>query len=83
MIRAAHWKVHRRSSVGMKRFCPGVFYYAVIRMDAVAMVEHFNDPIATAEARALETKKYLVYLVSVRLPIPQSMLTSIHTCFVF
>ncbi|KAI0664033.1 hypothetical protein C8Q70DRAFT_215101 [Cubamyces menziesii] len=48
----------------MKRFCPGVFYYAVIRMDAVAMVEHFNDPIATAEARALETKKYLVYLVS-------------------
>ncbi|KAI0326074.1 hypothetical protein GY45DRAFT_1437927 [Cubamyces sp. BRFM 1775] len=28
------------------------------------MVEHFNDPIATAEARALETKKYLAYLAS-------------------
>ncbi|KAI0327942.1 hypothetical protein GY45DRAFT_1436585 [Cubamyces sp. BRFM 1775] len=55
----------------MKRFCPGVFYYAVIRMDAVAMVEHFDDPIATAEARALETKKYLVYLVScLDLPFP-------------
>ncbi|KAI0664030.1 hypothetical protein C8Q70DRAFT_905978 [Cubamyces menziesii] len=58
----------------MKRFCPGVFYYAVIRMDPVAMVEHFNDPIATAEARALETKKYLVYLQScLDIPFPTNL----------
>ncbi|KAI0664028.1 hypothetical protein C8Q70DRAFT_214900 [Cubamyces menziesii] len=53
----------------MKLFCPNELQYAVIRMDAVAMVEHFNDPIATAEAQALETKKYLVYLnISLDLP---------------
>lgn len=46
----------------MKRFCPAAFQFAVICMDPVAMVEHFQDPIATAEARALRTKKYLVYL---------------------
>ncbi|KAI9067481.1 hypothetical protein FKP32DRAFT_265968 [Trametes sanguinea] len=55
----------------MKRFCPGGLQYAVIRIDPVAMVEHFNDPIATAEARALETKKYLVYLeVAIDMPFP-------------
>ncbi|KAI0350613.1 hypothetical protein OH77DRAFT_1412657, partial [Trametes cingulata] len=55
----------------MKRFCPSPFQYAVIRMDPVAMVEHFNDPIATSEARALDTKKYLVYLeMSLDLPFP-------------
>ncbi|KAI0326073.1 hypothetical protein GY45DRAFT_1286152 [Cubamyces sp. BRFM 1775] len=53
----------------MKLFCPNEFQYAVIRMDPVSMVQHFNDPIATAEARALETKKYLVYLnMSLDLP---------------
>ncbi|KAH9889337.1 hypothetical protein C8Q73DRAFT_707193 [Cubamyces lactineus] len=58
----------------MKRFCPGVFYYVVILIDAVAMVEHFNDPIATAEARALETKKYLVYLAScLDIPFPTNL----------
>ncbi|KAI0326071.1 hypothetical protein GY45DRAFT_1356434 [Cubamyces sp. BRFM 1775] len=40
----------------MKRYCPTGFQYAVIRMDAMGMVEHFNDPIATAEAQALVTK---------------------------
>ncbi|KAI9067478.1 hypothetical protein FKP32DRAFT_1588585 [Trametes sanguinea] len=35
------------------------------------MVEHFNDPIATAEARALQPKKYLVYLdTCMDLPFP-------------
>ncbi|KAI0327943.1 hypothetical protein GY45DRAFT_1436586 [Cubamyces sp. BRFM 1775] len=53
----------------MKLFCPNELQYAVIRMDAVSMVQHFNDPIATAEARALETKKYLAYLnISLDLP---------------
>ncbi|KAJ8489066.1 hypothetical protein ONZ51_g3183 [Trametes cubensis] len=35
------------------------------------MVEHFNDPIATAEAQTLKTKKHLVYLDSnLDLPFP-------------
>ncbi|KAH9849128.1 hypothetical protein C2E23DRAFT_784803 [Lenzites betulinus] len=46
----------------MKYYCPLPYQYAVMRMDPVSMVEHFNDPIATEQARALETKKYLVYL---------------------
>lgn len=50
----------------MKTFCPDICEYAVIRTDPVAMVEHFNDPIATSRARALKTKKYLVYLDMVR-----------------
>ena len=54
----------------MKRLCPGSFQYAVIRMDPVAMVEHYHDPIATVEARALRPKKYLVYLDLVRLLSP-------------
>ncbi|KAI9067482.1 hypothetical protein FKP32DRAFT_1588590 [Trametes sanguinea] len=55
----------------MKRSCPGALRFAVIRMDAVAMVEHFNDPIATAEACALQPKKYLVYLdTGLDLPFP-------------
>ncbi|OSC96777.1 hypothetical protein PYCCODRAFT_1378485 [Trametes coccinea BRFM310] len=55
----------------MKRFCPAAFQFAVIRMDPVAMVEHFDDPIATAEAHALVTKKYLVYLdLGVDMPFP-------------
>ncbi|KAI0664038.1 hypothetical protein C8Q70DRAFT_905144 [Cubamyces menziesii] len=57
----------------MKRLCPGSFQYAVIRMDPVAMVEHYHDPIATVEARALRPKKYLVYLdLSLDLPLPES-----------
>ncbi|KAI0364942.1 hypothetical protein BV20DRAFT_973755 [Pilatotrama ljubarskyi] len=46
----------------MKRLCPGSLQYAVICMDPVAMVEHLNDHVATAQARALCPKKYLVYL---------------------
>ncbi|KAH9850697.1 hypothetical protein C2E23DRAFT_734202 [Lenzites betulinus] len=36
--------------------------YAVIQMDPVGMVSHFQDPIATAAAQAIHPKKYLVYL---------------------
>ncbi|OSC96778.1 hypothetical protein PYCCODRAFT_1420552 [Trametes coccinea BRFM310] len=55
----------------MKRSCPEPLCYAVIRIDPVAMVEHFNDPIATAEACALRPKKYLVYLdTGLDLPFP-------------
>lgn len=44
--------------------CPGSMQYAVIRIDPVGMVEHFDDPVATqeAEAQAMHAKKYLVYL---------------------
>ncbi|KAL7277684.1 hypothetical protein ACG7TL_008616 [Trametes sanguinea] len=55
----------------MKRFCPSGLQYAVVRIDPVAMVEHFNDPIAIAEGHALDTKKYLVYLeVAIDMPFP-------------
>ncbi|KAI0350621.1 hypothetical protein OH77DRAFT_1430801 [Trametes cingulata] len=57
----------------MKRLCPGSLQYAVIRIDPVAMVEHLNDPIATAEAQRLCPKKYLVYLDNaLDLPFPTS-----------
>lgn len=36
--------------------------YAVICIDAVAMVEHFHDADALKEAQAIHAKKYLVYL---------------------
>ena len=47
---------------------PRIGLYAVVRIDPVAMVEHLNDPIALQQARALLTKKYLVYLKDVRMP---------------
>ncbi|KAI0645100.1 hypothetical protein C8Q79DRAFT_752191 [Trametes meyenii] len=46
----------------MKTFCPLPRRYAVIRMDPVGMVRHYNDPIALAEAQEMRPKKYLVYL---------------------
>ncbi|KAI9067484.1 hypothetical protein FKP32DRAFT_1563713 [Trametes sanguinea] len=55
----------------MKLFCPSLYQYAVVRIDPVAMVEHFDDPIATSEAQALACKKYLVYLDhGIDLPFP-------------
>ncbi|KAH9889315.1 hypothetical protein C8Q73DRAFT_653752 [Cubamyces lactineus] len=57
----------------MKRLCPGSFQYAVVRMDPVAMVEHYQDPIAMAEARALPSRKYLAYLdLPLDLPLHES-----------
>ena len=40
--------------------------YAAIRMDPVAMVEHLDDPLASAAARAMEARTYLVYIEEVR-----------------
>ncbi len=46
--------------------CPGSMQYAVIRIDTVAMVDHFQDSesavIEAAKAQAMHAKKYLVYL---------------------
>ncbi|KAI0645095.1 hypothetical protein C8Q79DRAFT_911857 [Trametes meyenii] len=46
----------------MKLFCPLPRRFAVIQMDPVGMVRHFDDPIASAAAQAMQPKKYLVYL---------------------
>ncbi|OSC96772.1 hypothetical protein PYCCODRAFT_1462277 [Trametes coccinea BRFM310] len=46
----------------MKTFCPLSRQYAVIQMDPVGMVRHFEDPIALAAAQAMKPQKYLVYL---------------------
>ncbi|KAI0669551.1 hypothetical protein C8Q78DRAFT_1040799 [Trametes maxima] len=55
----------------MKQFCPLPRRFAVIQMDPVGMVRHFDDPIALAAARSLEPKKYLVYLrMPLDLPTP-------------
>ncbi|KAH9846489.1 hypothetical protein C2E23DRAFT_744022 [Lenzites betulinus] len=57
----------------MKRFCPESHQYAAIRIDPVAMVAHFQDPVATAMAQALHPKTYLVYLNdAIDLPFPSS-----------
>ena len=38
------------------------YRYGVMRIDAVASVQHLRDSIATKQAEALDTKEYLVYL---------------------
>ncbi|KAH9850699.1 hypothetical protein C2E23DRAFT_734382 [Lenzites betulinus] len=43
-------------------YCPHPYRYAVMQMDPVGMISHFQDPIATAAAQAIRPKKYLVYL---------------------
>ena len=40
--------------------------FVALRMDPVAMVKPLRDPQATAEARTMKPKKYLMYLTSVR-----------------
>ncbi|EIW54306.1 uncharacterized protein TRAVEDRAFT_31308 [Trametes versicolor FP-101664 SS1] len=53
--------------------------YAVIRIDPVAMVEHFDDPFATEEAEAMHAKKYLMYLDhAMDLPFPTSQWFRFH-----
>ncbi len=45
------------------KIVPKVGRIAVVRMDPVDMVSRLNlDDIARAQARALQTRKYLVYL---------------------
>ncbi|KAI0629594.1 hypothetical protein C8Q77DRAFT_1161182 [Trametes polyzona] len=57
----------------MKYFCPKPLTFAVIRLNPVAMVQHFNDPDLTARAQAIKTKKYLAFLDSaIGLPMPGS-----------
>ncbi|KAI0653313.1 hypothetical protein C8Q70DRAFT_927924, partial [Cubamyces menziesii] len=52
-------------------FCPMPYRYGVLRVDAVETVKHLNDPVATAQAAALQTKEYLVYLdEELELPFP-------------
>ncbi|KAJ3009926.1 hypothetical protein NUW54_g2636 [Trametes sanguinea] len=46
----------------MKSFCPVEYRYAVIQMDPVGMIKHFNDPVALNAASTMTPKKYLVYL---------------------
>ncbi|KAI0669566.1 hypothetical protein C8Q78DRAFT_186147 [Trametes maxima] len=46
----------------MKTFCPLPYRYAVIQMDPVAMVRHYDDPIALSAAAAMRPQTYLVYL---------------------
>ncbi|KAI0774864.1 hypothetical protein BD413DRAFT_307393 [Trametes elegans] len=55
----------------MKSFCPLPHCYAVIQMDPVGMIRHYEDPIVLAAAEAMRPKKYLAYLtLPVDLPTP-------------
>ncbi|KAI0774873.1 hypothetical protein BD413DRAFT_307504 [Trametes elegans] len=55
----------------MKLLSPPPHSYAVIQMDPVGMVQHLEDPVATAAAAAMRPKKYLVYLeLGLDLPSP-------------
>ncbi|KAI0629491.1 hypothetical protein C8Q77DRAFT_1140655 [Trametes polyzona] len=55
----------------MKFFCPLPRRFAVMQMDPVEMVKHYNDPVAVGEAQAMKPKKYLVYLRNLlELPTP-------------
>ena len=40
--------------------------FVALRMDPVAMVKPLRDPQATAEAKRIKPKKYLIFLTSVR-----------------
>ncbi len=51
----------------LSAFCPMPHYYGSMRIDPVSSVQHLNDPLATAEARLLQTLRYLVYLHYVRM----------------
>ncbi|OSC96774.1 hypothetical protein PYCCODRAFT_1249038 [Trametes coccinea BRFM310] len=67
----------------MKLYCPSLYQYAVVRMDPVAMVKHFDDPIATSEAQALACKKYLVYLDhGIDLPFPTNLWFRFEVCLI-
>ncbi|KAI0740970.1 hypothetical protein C8Q76DRAFT_608661 [Earliella scabrosa] len=54
-----------------KLFAPNINYFAVVRLNPIVMVQDLDDPEALAEARAMSTKKYLVFLVNTLwLPMP-------------
>ncbi|KAI9067492.1 hypothetical protein FKP32DRAFT_1563692 [Trametes sanguinea] len=56
----------------MKSFCPDSQRYAVIQMDPVGMVKHYDDPVALSAAQAMRPQKYLVYLDYAKLPTPSN-----------
>ncbi|KAI0327920.1 hypothetical protein GY45DRAFT_1220215, partial [Cubamyces sp. BRFM 1775] len=43
-------------------YYPMPYRYGVMRIDAVASVQHLKDPVATKQAAALQPQEYLVYL---------------------
>lgn len=47
---------------------PHSLVFALMRMDPVTMVQHFNDPDLTARAQAINPRKYLVLLDTVCTP---------------
>lgn len=49
----------------VRRFVPSPLHYMAIRLNPTAMVDDLglDDPETVAEAKALQTKTYLVYLV--------------------
>ncbi|CDO77717.1 hypothetical protein BN946_scf184969.g68 [Trametes cinnabarina] len=52
---------------------PHSLVFAVMRMDPVTMVQHFNDPDLTARAQAINPRKYLVLLnAGMGLPLPNN-----------
>lgn len=48
----------------VRRIIPSPFHYAVARLKPVKMLQDLglNDDITLAEARQMDTKKYLIYL---------------------
>ncbi|KAI0364944.1 hypothetical protein BV20DRAFT_1039134 [Pilatotrama ljubarskyi] len=65
----------------MKTFCPLPGRFAVIRMDPVGMVKHYEDPIALAAAQAMRAKKYLVYLhTALDMPTPTNPWFRFEVC---
>ena len=48
-----------------KLFAPNINHFAVVRLNPIVMVQDLDDPEALAEARAMSTKKYPVFLVNV------------------
>ena len=51
-------------------YSPSPGAYAVIRLNPVEMVRHLQDQEALAQARAMRTKTYLIYLHRVRRSYP-------------
>ncbi len=52
----------------VRRIIPSPFHYAVAQLKPVKMLRDLglNDEITLAEARQMDTKKYLIYLYWVR-----------------
>ena len=56
-------------------------HFVVLRIDPVAMVEPLRDPQATAEAKMIKPKEYLMYLINVRVAdSPKSVSKTNYSC---